>query len=211
MSVNEVFLFPLVNVCLFPGTTKPLNVFEPRYLQMIRDSIAQNVPVALAFIESIESVKPHSVGEKLSYVREIAGYGFARIIQERLNGTMLVFIQCEGKVKLGNLKSSNSPNTPYLVLEAEIVEENKNVTPESEKWVGVLNQILARWIHNHIPDPEQKRLFLNGLTGPLEIVGAFSSYLIRDYDLQQMVLEMDDINDKIKTLYRLVESNEVIT
>lgn len=208
MKLNEIFLFPLVNVCLFPGTTKPLNIFEPRYLQMIRDSIAQNIPVALAFIESIESVKPHAVGEHLSYVREVAGYGYARIIQERLNGTLLVFIQSEGKVKLGPLKSSS---TPYLILEAEKIEENSLITGEYQKQVQLLNQILARWIHNHIPDPEQKRLFLSSLTGPQEIVGAFATYLVRDYDLQQMLLELNDINEKVKILYRLVESNEVIT
>jgi Lon protease-like protein len=204
----DVSLFPLVNMCLFPGTTKPLNIFEPRYLQMVRDSIAQNVPLALAFIESIESVRPHSPGENLSYVREVAGYGYARIIQERLNGTMLVFVQCEGKVKLGPLKSSTSP---YLTVEAEVIEEDQFIDKPSERSVHVLNQILARWIQNHIPDPEQKKLFMNSLTGPQEIVGAFATYLVRDYDLQQMILEMNSLSKKIQTLHRLVESNEVIT
>lgn len=197
-----------MNVCLFPGTTKPLNIFEPRYVQMIRDSIAQNIPIALGFIDNIEQVKPHLAGEKLSYVREVAGYGYARIVQERLNGTLLVFIQAEGKLRLGNLKTSQ---TSYLVLNAEKISENHQLHQESVKWVGLLNQILARWIHNHIPDLEQKQMFLSGLIGPQEIVGAFATYLIRDYDIQQMVLELDDLNEKIKVLYRLVESNEVIT
>jgi Lon protease-like protein len=198
----------MVNMCLFPGTTKPLNIFEPRYIQMIRDSIAQNIPIALAFIDNIESVRPHLPGEKLSYVREVAGFGYAKIIQERLNGTLLVFIQAGGKLKLGQLKSSQSP---YLILEAEKIEEIQTLSASSEKWVGLLNQILARWIHNHIPDVEQKKMFLDGLIGPQEIVGAFATYLIRDYDVQQMVLEMNDLNEKIRVLYRLVESNEVIT
>jgi ATP-dependent Lon protease len=36
-----------------------------------------------------------------------------------------------------------------------------------------------------------------------------ADYLIRDYDLQQMVLEYNDINEKISFLYRLIESNEL--
>lgn len=204
----DVYLFPLVNVCLFPGTTKPLNIFEPRYLQMVRDAIATGTPIALGFIENIESVKPHKVGEKLSYVREVAGYGTPTIVQERLNGTLLIFIQAEGKLRLGQLKSTE---TPYLVVEGEIIKEEMNLSDESSKYVNTLNHILARWIQTHIPDPEQKNLFLSSLRGPQEIVGAFATYLVRDYDVQQMLLEMNDINDKIKTLYRLVESNEVIT
>ena len=204
----NVAVFPLVNVCLFPGTTKPLNIFEPRYLQMMRDAVASHQPIALGFIENIESVKPHKAGENLSYVREIAGYGHPTIVQERLNGTLLVFMHAEGKVKLGPLVQTD---TPYLIVTAEEIKEHNELNSRSEQYVKVLNQILARWIHNHIPDPEQRKFFLDSLKGPLEIVGAFASYLVRDYDLQQMILEMSDINDKIQVLYRLVESNEIIT
>lgn len=204
----NVAVFPLVNVCLFPGTTKPLNIFEPRYLQMMRDSVASGQPVALGFIENIENVKPHKTGENLSYVREIAGIGRPTIVQERLNGTLLVFMHAEGKVKLGPLVSTE---TPYLIVSAETVKENDELHGSSAHFVKILNQILARWIHNHIPDPEQRKFFLDSVTGPLEIVGAFASYLVRDYDLQQMILEMNDINEKIKVLYRLVESNEIVT
>lgn len=204
----EVYLFPLVNVCLFPGTTKPLNIFEPRYLQMVRDSIATGTPIALGFIENIESVKPHKAGEQLSYVRQIAGYGLPTIVQERLNGTLLIFIQAQGKVKLGGLKQSD---TPYLIVDAEEVPEDTDISEVSKAHVQVLNQILARWIQTHIPDTEQKNLFLSSLRGPQEIVGAFAAYLVKDYDIQQMILELNDINEKIKILYRLVESNEVIT
>lgn len=204
----NVAVFPLVNVCLFPGTTKPLNIFEPRYLQMMRDSVASGQLVALGFIENIENVRPHKTGEKLSYVREIAGFGKPTIVQERLNGTLLVFMHAQGKVKLGPLISTE---TPYLIVEAEEVKEVSELRGTSTQYVNILNQILARWIQNHIPDPEQRKFFLDSVTGPLEIVGAFASYLVRDYDLQQMILEMNDINDKIQVLYRLVESNEIIT
>tara|TARA_B100000989_G_scaffold293204_1_gene270224 strand:+ start:1486 stop:2127 length:642 start_codon:yes stop_codon:yes gene_type:complete len=36
---NEIPVFPLSNFIIFPETTVPLNIFEPRYLQMIDDSM----------------------------------------------------------------------------------------------------------------------------------------------------------------------------
>ena len=36
---NEIPIFPLSNFIIFPETTVPLNIFEPRYLQMIDDSM----------------------------------------------------------------------------------------------------------------------------------------------------------------------------
>ena len=32
-------IFPLSNFIIFPNTTVPLNIFEPRYIQMIDDSM----------------------------------------------------------------------------------------------------------------------------------------------------------------------------
>jgi len=35
-------VFPLSNFIMFPGTTVPLNIFEPRYLQMVNDSMKKH-------------------------------------------------------------------------------------------------------------------------------------------------------------------------
>ena len=35
-------VFPLNNFIIFPNTTVPLNIFEPRYIQMVKDTLATN-------------------------------------------------------------------------------------------------------------------------------------------------------------------------
>jgi len=40
-------LFPLSNFIIFPDTTVPLNVFEPRYIEMINDSMKTNKFIGL--------------------------------------------------------------------------------------------------------------------------------------------------------------------
>jgi len=35
-------VFPLSNFIIFPGTTVPLNIFEPRYIEMVNDSMSSN-------------------------------------------------------------------------------------------------------------------------------------------------------------------------
>jgi len=39
---NTIPIFPLSNFIIFPKTTVPLNIFEPRYLDMINDSMKSN-------------------------------------------------------------------------------------------------------------------------------------------------------------------------
>ena len=37
---KKIAIFPLTGAVLFPGTQLPLNIFEPRYVQMIDDALA---------------------------------------------------------------------------------------------------------------------------------------------------------------------------
>ena len=39
---NTIPIFPLSNFIIFPKTTVPLNIFEPRYIDMINDSMKSN-------------------------------------------------------------------------------------------------------------------------------------------------------------------------
>ena len=36
---NKIPVFPISNFIIFPETTVPLNIFEPRYIEMVDDSM----------------------------------------------------------------------------------------------------------------------------------------------------------------------------
>ena len=42
-----ISVFPLSNFIIFPDTTVPLNIFEPRYIEMINDSMKKNKLIGL--------------------------------------------------------------------------------------------------------------------------------------------------------------------
>ena len=39
---SKIPVFPLSNFIVFPNTTVPLNIFEPRYLKMTEDAMASD-------------------------------------------------------------------------------------------------------------------------------------------------------------------------
>ena len=45
---KEIPIFPLSNFIIFPETAVPLNIFEPRYIQMINESIKSNRVIGMA-------------------------------------------------------------------------------------------------------------------------------------------------------------------
>ncbi len=64
---NIIPVFPLSNFIIFPKTTVPLNIFEPRYINMINDSMKTNKLIGMIQpknSENIDSDKPalHEIG-----------------------------------------------------------------------------------------------------------------------------------------------------
>ena len=39
---KKIPIFPLSNFIIFPKTSVPLNIFEPRYLEMVSDAMKSN-------------------------------------------------------------------------------------------------------------------------------------------------------------------------
>ncbi len=64
---KKIPVFPLSNFIIFPKTTVPLNIFEPRYIEMINDSMKSNKLIGMVQPKSqkndLESnIQLHNVG-----------------------------------------------------------------------------------------------------------------------------------------------------
>lgn len=195
-DTKKFYIFPLTNINLFPNTTKPLNIFEPRYVEMVNQSIQLGIPIALCFV-------PEGSHE----IRPVAGFAVPQVIERRADGTMLVFMAGQGKAQL-NL---NTIKTEDLVssMEGTVVDEDKVLDETLRAKYVALSEVLVRWVTNHISDPLQRETFIKSLKGPQEVIGAFSAYLIYDYDLQYEMMEITSLNEQIKFLYRLLESGKL--
>jgi ATP-dependent Lon protease len=202
----QLFVFPLANMVFFPATSKPLNVFEPRYLQMVEDSLRTGTPIALGFVDQPHASHTVEVGEVLSFVRPVAGYGNPTVVERRPDGTLLIFLQALGKVRLGSLTQSGQP---YLVVEAEIIPETTTLSSSHMGQLPILQKLLASWVHKNIPEPEVRDQFLNQLKSPDEIISSCASFLLHDPDLQQAVLEEDTLDGKINLLSGLLATGKI--
>lgn len=87
-SENEYALFPLQSV-LFPGGSLSLRIFEPRYLDMVRDCTRLGRPFGVCLL-----IKPQQPGEQASAV---AVGTLARIVDFYTLPDGLLGIRCEGE------------------------------------------------------------------------------------------------------------------
>ena len=85
---NIIPVFPLSNFIIFPKTTVPLNIFEPRYIEMINDSMKTNKLIGM--------IQPKSIyDEKLSIppLHKIGCLGKITSFKETEDGRYLIDIK----------------------------------------------------------------------------------------------------------------------
>ena len=80
---KKIPIFPLSNFIIFPKTTVPLNIFEPRYIEMVNDSMMSNkfigmVQPKVLKNETDSALKLHNVGclGKITSFKESDGKKF---------------------------------------------------------------------------------------------------------------------------------------
>ena len=54
---KKIAIFPLSNFIIFPKTTVPLNIFEPRYVDMINDCMKTNKLLGMIQPKTPEEIK----------------------------------------------------------------------------------------------------------------------------------------------------------
>lgn len=192
----EVHVFPLPRMVFYPGTTKPLNIFEPRYVQMINDSIEADVPLALAFAEPYRLSEGRS-GSGPGAWRRVAGVGRPIVLEARPDGTLLVLVEALGKVRLGRQRAAGKP---YSVCAAEWVEELNTLEPENIFLLNRMHKAFIRWLEANVGDRDQLSIFLAQLRSPFEKINYLCSLMIHDPETEQRLLEADDINDRLRAL-----------
>lgn len=197
----QVSVFPLAKVTLFPSTTKPLNIFEPRYIAMIDDALKTDGLIALAYHDpATVRAQEHGV---LGHVRMVAGVGRVQLVERRPDGTMLILLHAVGKVQLESMLETD---LPYIRAEARWIEEDKTL---SDNYLFVLSRMmrdLGRWLTAHIPSAEDRDRFLEHLETPEDKINAICSLMVLESEMQQTLLEVNSLDERCSQLVLAIES-----
>ena len=100
-------VFPLSNFIIFPKTTVPLNIFEPRYIDMINDSMKSNKMIGM--------IQPKNVlnSDNVPELHEIGCLGKITSFKETDDGRYL--IELKGLIRFRNIEELNTEKK-YRVL-----------------------------------------------------------------------------------------------
>ena len=103
-------IFPLSNFIIFPKTTVPLNIFEPRYLEMVNDSMKSEKFIGMAQPKTIKNFD----NTKLPVLHKIGCLGKINSFKETDDGRYL--IELKGLIRF-EIKNEITNNKKYREVE----------------------------------------------------------------------------------------------
>ncbi len=97
---KEIPVFPLSNFIIFPDTTVPLNIFEPRYIQMVDDCMKSNRVMGM--------IQPKKTGNlKKPDLYNVGCIGKITSFNETEDGRYLIVLNGISRFKIINEVSTN--------------------------------------------------------------------------------------------------------
>ena len=116
-------VFPLSNFIIFPKTTVPLNIFEPRYIDMINDSIKTDKVIGMI------QPKVYRHNNKVPELHEVGCLGRIKTFQETDDGRYL--IELKGIIRFQKIKELKTIKK-YRILEVNFEKYIHDLNEEKE-------------------------------------------------------------------------------
>ena len=116
-------VFPLSNFIIFPRTTVPLNIFEPRYIEMINDSMKTNSMIGL--------IQPKNNDDSsIPELHKIGCLGKITNFKDTSDGRYMIDLNGITRFQITNeIKSTK----PYRICETSYDSFDLDLTPEKKK------------------------------------------------------------------------------
>jgi Lon protease-like protein len=117
-----ISVFPLSNFIIFPDTTVPLNIFEPRYIEMINDSMKTNKMIGLIQPKNNDT-------SSISSLHKIGCLGKITSFKDTSDGRCL--IDLKGLTRFELIKEIKN-DKPYRSFEINSDNFKEDFSPENK-------------------------------------------------------------------------------
>ncbi|MCZ6831041.1 MAG: LON peptidase substrate-binding domain-containing protein [Gammaproteobacteria bacterium] len=192
--MTEIPLFPLSSV-LFPGGRMPLQIFEQRYLDLVRNCLKQDSGFGLVWITQGAEVAQPGVGQP-----SLGDLGtYARIVDwdSLPNGLLGITIEGGQRFRL----DSTSVRDDGLVLGQVEMEPERPAQAVAERWQSLLDVLTSLEQHPHV-----QRLGIRADHADAWQVGSVLVQLLPvQEDLKYEMLQMQELEPFLQRLDQLLD------
>ena len=191
-SVEKVGIFPFVDIVLFPQASLPLYVSDNMYIQLVKDSIEEDFPIAVGIGDPVTDIFGQPI-PKLIRPKSTMGVGKATILEELPDGTLYIIIKAFGKVSLGDVVQDQ----PYLCAQAVMIEDEAHELTLFTKPINRFKKILFDWLDQNIENHDHQQNFIDEIKTPDQIIDYLATFIIQEPKVKQCLLETHSLIERI--------------
>lgn len=191
----ELPVLPLRGLVVFPQTTIPLTVGQPRSIKLVDEAVAGDRMIGLVAAKNPELETPGP--------EEIYDYGTVAQIHRLFrapDGTIRLLVQGMARIHVEEYTRTEPYLRASVSLALETVEENievealmRNVTEQFGRMADLVPSIPSELINAAL-----------NVDDPLQLVYALATYIRMSLEDQQNLLRLDSVLEKLRTLMAIL-------
>ena len=193
---DEIPVFPLSNFIIFPKTTVPLNIFEPRYIEMINDAMRGNRIIGM--------IQPKKNDQNIPVLYNIGCAGKITSFNETEDGRYLIILSgiCRFKImdEIDNGNLYRECNVKYDDFSSDLVEKTNEIKFSDLKLIFQNLKGLFKKQGYEINWKEIEKQSLDQTINTLSMASPFS------LEEKQVLLESKDLNNRKEKLEEILNT-----
>jgi Lon protease-like protein len=196
-ALEELAIFPLPDLVLFPNALLPLHIFEPRYRDMMADILEGSRLVAVVrLMPGFEDDYDGRPG-----VCSVAGVGRCLAADRLPDGRYNIMVRGLARVRI---ETEHPPTTSYRRVRARILGDDRSVRPGQV--ADLHHELLAMCdrLADVVPDGDPLRQLSRVVPTGGGCADVVASALVRDPDVRQVLLELLDPAERLEQVIEYV-------
>ena len=198
---TELPIFPLSNFIIFPKTTVPLNIFEPRYIDMVNDSMKFDKLIGM--IQPKNSVNKDNNPE----LHEVGCVGKITSFSETEDGRFL--IELKGLTRFKNIREIKTEKK-YRILEVSYESYYQDLINKKEEIKFSDLEFIFKELKSLFTKEgyilNWKELEKQSLDQTINTLSMASPFSLEE---KQALLETIDLNDRKRKLEKILSTYKV--
>jgi Lon protease-like protein len=198
--MNQVRLFPLPNLVLFPQVMQPLHIFEPRYRQMTDDALADDRQIAMVL--PLPGWEPDYAGQPALHAVACVG----RIMAEQRLDDGRYNILLRGTARVRIVEEPSSEKLYRLAKVKTLNEIPLNDETRTAFWRHTIRAKMPAWFAKQSEVLDQLRKLLDSELEMGTFCDILAFALPLDAEFKQHLLEELNAEARLRKLHDFMEA-----
>lgn len=197
-QLEELPLFPL-NAVLLPHARMPIHIFEPRYLELVRNCLRNETGFGICLNKSAGGSggldDPHLVGTA------------CRILSVQTHSDKTMEIVVEGRRRF-RIRRIEEDKFPYLVGHVEPVTEEESAEPNRQEALAIrVRELMSTLIEQALQHANMQVASVKLPEDPVALSFVVAEFLGLEPIRQQRLIEVTDTVERLAELVPVIEDH----